>query len=112
MNVKNIVIIGSLSQAEDIDKLEQKYKLQSNNVWQPVKQLDKPFELIVKECYEKIAAADEVIAVRKRDGTFGEGTTYELIFAIFCHVNIIKIWDPNEEVLFSPTCLRNLEEDL
>lgn len=109
MNTKNIVIIGSLSQAEAIDKLEQRYKLQGYNVWRPIKQTDKPFELIVKECFDKIAAADEVIAVQKADGTFGNGTTYDLVFAIFYRGKNVKIWNPNEEVLFSPEILRNGE---
>lgn len=108
MSHKNIVIIGSLSQAEIFDRLEQKYKLQGDDVWRPTRQPDRPFEDLVKECFEKISEADEIIAVQKPDGTFGEGTTYEMIFAIFYHGKNVEIYNSNKDSIMR----KKWEEDL
>lgn len=83
MSPKNIVILGSCSQRETFDKIEQKYKMKGHNVWRPINQPDRPFKEIVQECFEAIKKADEVIAIPKPDDSFGMGTTYEICFAEF-----------------------------
>lgn len=83
-----IYIIGSLSQEAQIRMIANFY----SSIWHDVKYVkredDKNFEQLVEECFKNISEADRIIALRKTDGTFGEGVTYELAFARFLKKNI------------------------
>lgn len=78
-----IVIIASLSQEEEIKKVADIYKSVGCQVDYPTKQQNKNFIQIVQDYLYKISVADRVIAITKDDGTFGEGSMYEIAFARF-----------------------------
>lgn len=107
MTSKNIVILGSCSQGETFDKMEQKYKLKGHNVWRPIKQPDRPFKELVQECFEAIKNADEVIAIPKPDGSFGQGTTYDICFAEFLGKDVQIDQSKEQEIV-----KKKWEEDL
>lgn len=73
-------IIGSSQQEAEIQQLaadmQNKYKV--NYI---TKQTDKSFEELVSNTFTNIENADLIVALKKPDNTFGQGTTYELEFA-------------------------------
>ena len=77
MNEQKTFIIGSISQEEQIKKLADKFNTTMYVKHQP----NKSFKQLVSEAFTNIEEADLIIAVKKPDGTFGEGTTYELEYA-------------------------------
>ena len=77
MNEQKIFIVGSISQEEQIKKLADKFNTTMYVKHQP----NKSFKQLVSEAFTNIEEADLIIAVKKPDGTFGEGTTYELEYA-------------------------------
>lgn len=95
MNVTNVFIIGSMSVVDDIEKVAEKYSALGVNVKYAKKQPDKNLEDLIEDALKCISEADMIVAVPKPDGTFGEGTTYEMMFAIHLgktvyEVNMVK----------------------
>ncbi len=76
-----IFVIGSLSVEDSIKSVADLYSTLGADVKYVKKQPDKSLEYLIKEAFERISEADMIVAVPKPDGTFGEGTTYELAFA-------------------------------
>ena len=77
----NVYIIGSLTQADDIEALAVYFTKRGDTVRHVRKEPPyKPFSMIVDECFRNIKWADAIIALKKPDGEFGEGTTYELAY--------------------------------
>ena len=74
-------IIGSLSQESQIKKFAKKLSSIGNNVKYVFSQPDKDFQDLVTECFDNIEWADIIYAVKKKDGTIGNGVTYELEYA-------------------------------
>lgn len=87
-----IFVIGSLAQEEDIKKAAEYYKSTGNDVEYVSKRPNMALKELVTEAFDKIYEADKVIAVPKRDGSFGTGVTYEMAFAKFVGTPIC-IWE-------------------
>ncbi len=85
-----IFVIGSLSCAERIKAIADMYLELGDDVEYVKKQPEKPFEDLVDKALESISKADRIVAVAKCDGTFGQGTTYEMAFAKFLGKDITK----------------------
>ena len=88
----NIYIIGSLSQQEKIEKLG---KCLMNNIDGSVryvkKENDLSFNECISQCYDNIEWADDVIVVKKENGTIGDGVSYEMEYARRLNKKIIVI---------------------
>lgn len=81
---KKIFIIGSLTRETFIKVLADKLSLTGEfDVKYVRKQPNKSFDVLVNEAFQNILDADEIIAVKKADGTLGRGTVYEMKFAEF-----------------------------
>ena len=78
-----VFVIGSLSCAERIKAIADMYLELGDDVEYVKKQPEKAFEVLVDEAFDLISKADRIVAVAKYDGTFGQGTTYEMAFAKF-----------------------------
>lgn len=82
-------VIGSLSQADEIKKIAE--MVQENGFYMDfVKPENKPFADMVHNAFFKISNADFVIALQKPDGTYGQGTTYEIEFCHWMHKQVIE----------------------
>lgn len=77
--MKNIYIIGSLSQSDEIKTIADKLSKISNVEY--VKPESKRFEECVSDCFDNIEWADDIYVLEKEDGTYGKGVTYELEYA-------------------------------
>lgn len=77
--MKNIYIIGSLSQSNHIKQIADNIK--DANVKYVRPETDKTFSECVSTCFDNIEWADSIYAVLKPDGTIGQGVTYELEYA-------------------------------
>lgn len=86
-----IVIIGSLSQKDNIDSIVEIYKKLGHMVDHPIDQPDKDLSRVVEDYLYRIAMADAVVAITKDDGSFDIEQTYELAFARFLKkpINVI-----------------------
>lgn len=79
---QKIFIIGSMSQADEIQKQAEYYQFQVENEVRYVKpEPDKTFSQLVADCFENILWADRVYIISKPDGSIGEGIIYEKEFA-------------------------------
>lgn len=91
-NTDNIYIIGSLSQQEKIEKIG---KCLMNNIYGSVryvkKENDLSFNECISQCYDNIEWADDVIVVKKEDGTIGDGVCYEMEYARRLNKEIVVI---------------------
>lgn len=85
-----VFIIGSMSCEKWIKFVARVFKKIGCEVDYAKKQPEKRFDTLVAEAFRSIADADLIVAIGKADGTFGEGTTYELAFAEFIGKVIIK----------------------
>ena len=94
-NMNNVVIIASLSQEEDIKDVKDYYLSLGYLVDYPTPQFNKSFHEIVEDYFYRISLADKVVAITKDDGSFGEGSTYELAFAKFLNkpIEIINLFE-------------------
>lgn len=86
-----IFVIGSLSQEDEIEKTAQYYEDLAYIVDHVRKQPDRTFSDLVDEAFRKISEADQIVVVPKKDGSFGEGVTYEIAFAKFIGKTITVI---------------------
>lgn len=88
----NIYIIGSLSQQEKIEKIG---KCLMNNIDGSVryvkKENDLSFNECISQCYDNIEWADDVIVVKKENGTIGDGVCYEMEYARRLNKKIVVI---------------------
>lgn len=95
-NMDKVVIIASLSQEDDIKKVRDHYFNMGYLVDYPKAQFNnKSFREIVEDYFYRISLADKVVAITKDDGSFGEGSIYELAFAKFLNkpIEIINLFD-------------------
>lgn len=83
-----IYVIGSLSCSDRIESIANHYKKFGHEVSYVKKEPNILFEKLVEDCYTRINMADKIVAVTKKDGSIGEGTTYEVTFARFLGKNI------------------------
>ena len=74
-------VIGSLSQEKEIEDFARRKSLSFESIEWVKSEPSKSFDILVKECFDKIDNADVVISILKPNGTFGRGTTYELEYA-------------------------------
>ena len=58
-----------------------KYKRMGHNVDYAKQQPGEPFGRIVENAFANIRNADLIAVVLKPDGTIGDGTTYEMVYA-------------------------------
>lgn len=95
-NMDKVVIIASLSQEDDIKDVKDYYLSLGYLVAYPKAQFNnKSFHEIVEDYFYEISLADKVVAITKDDGSFGEGSTYELAFAKFLNkpIEIINLFE-------------------
>lgn len=95
-NMNKVVIIASLSQEDDIKKVRDHYFNMGYLVDYPKAQFNnKSFREIVEDYFYRISLADKIVAITKDDGSFGEGSIYELAFAKFLNkpIEIINLFD-------------------
>lgn len=86
-----VFVIGSLSYEEEIKKVASFFKEEMGDEVDHVrKQPEKSLEILIKESFESISKADRIVAVKKPNGTFGDGTLYEMAFANFIGKPITK----------------------
>ena len=78
--MKKAYIIGSLTQSSLIKKVAMDLPIKYS-VRYVYSQPDKDFQDLVKECYDNIEWADIIYVIKKKDGTIGNGVTYELEYA-------------------------------
>ena len=78
--MKKAYIIGSLTQSSLIKKFAMDLPIKYS-VRYVYSQPDKDFQDLVKECYDNIEWADIIYVIKKKDGTIGNGVTYELEYA-------------------------------
>ena len=76
--IENVFVIGSLSQWSEIKEIAIKYEHVKYVHPQPP---SKPFSQIVSEVFDNIDEADVIIALRKPDGSIGQGVIYEIEYA-------------------------------
>lgn len=76
---KTAYIIGSLSQADEIEKFAK--SLENLNVIYVRLEPQKTFKQCVSECFDNIDKADIIYVITKPDGSIGQGVTYELEYA-------------------------------
>ena len=75
-------IIGPISRANRIEDVARYYiKCGYHEVRYVHSQPNKSLEDLINEAYNNIQWADEVIVVRKEDGSLGNGTLYEYVYA-------------------------------
>lgn len=85
-----VFVIGSLSCSDRIKAIADMYLELGDDVEYVKEQPEKTFEVLVDEAFDSISKADRIVAVAKCDGTFGQGTIYEMAFAKFIGKNITK----------------------
>lgn len=83
MDRPRVFVIGSVSHMERINRVVSKYEEMGYFVESVRKQPDKPLMALIENAFRHISYADLVVAVRKPDGSLGNGTLYELAFAQF-----------------------------
>lgn len=95
-----VFVIGSLSCEEEIRKVAKFFKEEMGDEVDYVrKQPEKPLEILIREAFESISKEDRVVAVKKTDGTFGDGTLYEMTFANFIGKPITKFGKTDIELI-------------
>lgn len=79
---QTLYVIGSLSRANDIKTYARWRALVTGDQVKYVKpQPDKPIEELISQCFDNIEKADVIEVFRKKDGTIGTGTLYEMQYA-------------------------------
>lgn len=95
-----VFIIGSLSCEEEIKEVAKFFVEEMGYEVDYVrKQPEKSLEMLIKEAFESISKADRVVAVKKPDGSYGEGTMYEMSFAEFIGKPITKFGKMDIELI-------------
>lgn len=92
-----VFIIDPMSCEERIKSIAEFFEEMGDQVDYVRNQPQKTFETLVREAFVSIADADRIVAVRKDDGTFGEGTMYEIAFAEFIGKQITKFGKVDRE---------------
>lgn len=85
----NIYIIGSMSNYDKIQEAVQCFERQGQQPRYAQPSTDN-LPTCIERCYTNIDWANVVIAVPKDDGTFGNGTTYEIAYAKHIGKYVIK----------------------
>lgn len=89
MNKKNVFIIGSCSSEEYDNGVAAVHSILSNSV-EVVKKWDIdyvipnptiPLPYLIEQCYDSIDRCDVLVCVKKMDGSIGNDTLYELLYA-------------------------------
>ena len=84
-----IFVIGSVSQYDEIQTLTK--RLSNDADVDYVKPKDEVFADLVHSAFQKISDCDVVMALKKPDGTLGEGVTYEVEFATWLKKPVIYV---------------------
>lgn len=88
---RKICILGSLSQLDLINRTARSQEALGNTVIFKPEKMDGDiyFGTIVSICFKAISEADEVIVIKKEDGSIGEGTIYEVEFAQYVGTPVV-----------------------
>ena len=78
--MKKIFVIGSLKHADVIEKYAESLK-KTYEVDYVKKEHNKRLSFLIRQAFDKIEKADVIVAICKEDGTFGDGTCYEMEYA-------------------------------
>ena len=78
-----VFVIGSVSQEDIIKNVASDYLSSECEVRYVSRQPSVDRETLIWKAFTNIMWADLVVAVSKPDGSFGDGTKYEMIFAMF-----------------------------
>ena len=104
--MQKVYIIGSMSRFEYIKDLASRFEKSAveRGVQLSIKyptpiDANTKFGEAVRRCFDNIEEADKVVIIPKLDGTFGEGTTYEMEyvkrlgkdFIVFDEDHVIKM---------------------
>ena len=76
-----IFVIGSLVNVHLIKRIAEKWCAAGSDVDYVKPELGITFAQCVQQAFDKIKKSDIVVVVPKHDGSLGEGTIYEMIFA-------------------------------
>lgn len=86
--MKRIYIIGSMSQIAEIETVANRPLKEEYDVRVP-----QPITTCLKEsiyeCLDNIQRCDQILVIRKLDGTIGESVTHEVCFAEYLHKEIM-----------------------
>lgn len=92
---KRIYIIGAIAYMKLINKVVELFMAgEYEEVTYVYPDDTKSFEELVEQSFKHIKDADLIIAVKKPDGTFGEGAIYEIVFAKQLNKDIMYIEIP------------------
>lgn len=86
--MNRIYIIGSMSQIAEIEAVANRLRKEKNDVRVP-QPITTCLKESVDECLDNIQWCDQVLVIRKLDGTIGESVTHEICFAEYLHKEII-----------------------
>ena len=79
---KKIYIIGSISNYKEITKAAYEYYDKADyDINYVFPQPNRSLKELIIECFEKIREADIIVVVKKDNGSIGDGTTYEVVYA-------------------------------
>lgn len=85
-------IIGSVKQERDIREVANYFQnIEGFAVEYEKAEPDKSLNTLILDCFKKISKADGIVAVKKPDGSYGTGTTYEICFAKFIGKDVIEM---------------------
>lgn len=89
-----VCILASLSQKSDIETVANHYKKDGNLVDYPIPSRKNRLSICLDYIY-KIKNADIIVAIPKRDRTFGDSVTYELAIAKYFDKPVVyKLREP------------------
>lgn len=81
--MSDIHIIGTFRREDAIEEAALHYLKLGYSVSMVRRQPNKSKEELIIQCFDDIRQSSEIIAVPYTDGSFGEGTQYEIAFAKF-----------------------------
>lgn len=84
-----IFVIGSMSQYDEIQTLAK--KLSNDADVDYVKPQNEVFTDLVHSAFQKISECDVVMALKKPDGTIGDGVAYEVEFAVWLKKPVVYV---------------------
>ena len=89
--MSDIHIIGTLCRVDAIEEAALHYLKLGYSVSIVRRQPNKSKEELIIQCFDDIRQSSEIVAVPHADGSFGEGTQYEIAFAKFLGRRV-RVW--------------------
>lgn len=87
-----LYVIGSVKQEHDIREIANYFKNKEGFDVKYVKaEPDESLTDLILDCFDIISKSEIIVAVKKPDGSYGTGTTYEICFANFIGKEVIEM---------------------